>query len=409
MYWLWERKENRYRIIQSMLLLLFAGAVVACGRSSQDIPEAAAKEQMVIWCYYETDAQQQAMDDLTAGFNAVSKRYAIRWEYVPMTDFSKRLSMGYTENALPDLVLMDNPDMPYYIKTGMLADITDMEEQLRIREEYYSVLLGTVYDDGKLYGLPFNCNNVALFYRKDILQEAGIEPPADWESFAEAVNRLSNEEHYGFLMSVISGEQGAFQIMPWILSAGEDIQEIGGASTAKTYEYLYGLIASGGMDANCINYSQNDVARKFISGDTAMMENGPWTLPMLEEAGISYGIVPLPADRKQQAVVGGENICVLRGKNTDGAREFLQYCATDDVMRDFCTRTSVLPTKRTLGDSENERMQVFHRQMASSVLRTENEHWNILRDRLSEGMYEMLSTGKTASQVADELLETNIK
>ena len=110
MYWLWERKESGYRIIQSMLLLLLSGAVVVCGRNGQQIPEETVKEQMVIWCYYETDAQRQAMDDLTAGFNAVSEQYAIRWEYVPMTDFSKRLSMGYTENSLPDLVLMDNPD-----------------------------------------------------------------------------------------------------------------------------------------------------------------------------------------------------------------------------------------------------------------------------------------------------------
>lgn len=409
MFMLWEPKENRKRSIQVMLLFLLVAATAAWGRGSDQLAEEVTKEQMVIWCYYETDTQQQAMDDLTAGFNEVSEKYAIHWEYVPMTEFSKRLSIGYTENSLPDLVLMDNPDMPYYIKTGMLADITDMEGELRIREDYYSVLLRTVYDEGKLYGLPLSCNNVALFYRADILQEAGIAPPTNWENFADAVNLLSNEEHYGFLMSAISGEQGAFQIMPWILSAGEDIDEIGGSSTVKAYEYLYGLIASGGMDANCINYSQNDVARKFISKDTVMMENGPWILPMLEEAGISYGIVPLPADRKQQVVVGGENLCVLRGKNAEGAREFLEYCAEDSVMRDFCNKTSVLPTKRTLGGGEDERMRVFQRQMMWAVPRTENRHWNALRDKLSAGIYEMLAAEKTASQVADGLSEANIK
>lgn len=87
---------------------------------------------------------------------------------------------------------------------------------------------------------------------------------------------------------------------------------------------------------------------------------------------------------------------MLRGKNSDGAREFLKYCAADDVMREFCTRTSVLPTKISLGNSEDERTQVFQRQMATSVLRTENEHWNALRDKISEGIYEMLATEKTA-------------
>lgn len=397
------------KIIQSLLLLLFVSAVTACGKSRQEPADTVSGDQLVIWCYYETDAQRQAMDDLTAGFNETSPHYCIRWEYVPMTEFSRRLSIGYTENSLPDLVLMDNPDMPYYIKTDMLADITDLEEELRIREDYYPVLFGTIYDNNRLYGLPMNCNNVALFYRSDWLQEAGIAPPEDWESFAEAVNRLSNEEHYGFLMSAISGEQGAFQIMPWILSAGEDIHEIGGSSTAKAYEYLYRLIESGGMDANCINYSQNDVAREFIRGNAAMIENGPWILPMLENAGVSYDIIPLPADARQQVVVGGENIGILKGKNTDGAREFLKYCARDDVMRDFCSKTGVLPTKITLSADEDAGTEVFRQQMETAVLRTENDHWSALRDKISEGIYQMLSTEKTSSEVAADLQDTNIK
>lgn len=397
------------KITQSVLLLVLVGAAAVNGKPRQESAGTVGKEQLVIWCYYETDAQQQAMDELASGFNAVSSAYTIQWEYVPMTDFSKRLSMGYTENALPDLVLMDNPDMPYYIKTGVLADITDLEKELRIREEYYPVLLDTIYDNDKLYGLPLNCNNVALLYHPEMLEEAGIDPPTDWEDFADAVNRLKTEEHYGFLMSAISGEQGAFQILPWILSAGEDINEIGGESTARAYDYLYRLIDSGGMDANCINYSQNDVARKFINGDTAMMENGPWILPMLEEAGVSYGIVPLPANQRQQVVVGGENIGVLRGKNMDGAKEFIKYCASDSVMSEFCSKTGVLPTKITLNVDEDPRTEVFRNQMKTSVLRTENEHWNTLHDKLSEGLYEMLAAEKSASDVAAGLSDTNLK
>lgn len=409
MYKLLKAQMKKGVVWQILFLLLLIICVAACGKNEKETVEASTKEQMVLWCYYETDSQREAMDELTAGFNAVSSNYAIRWEYVPMTEFSKRLSMGYTENALPDLVLMDNPDMPYYIKTGMLTDISDLEKELRIREDYYPVLSGTVYDGGRLYGLPLNCNNVALFYRTDMLQEAGIEPPADWNSFEKAVKILKSEEHYGFLMSAVSGEQGAFQIMPWILSAGEPVNEIGGKATARAYEYLYALIDSGGMDASCINYSQNDVARKFIAGETAMMENGPWILPMLEEAGIDYGIVPLPADAGQHVVVGGENIGILNGKNETGAREFLKYCAEDEVMNRFCKKSSVLPTKMELDGGLDKRAEVFRRQMDGAVLRTENDHWNTLRDKLPAGIYEMLAEEKTPTEAAAALRDTNIK
>ena len=398
--------SNIKRIAKWGMCIAVICILSACGirNNHTENLQAVEKENLTIWCYYETQAQQEAMDELAEGFNSTSENYIIDWEYVPMTEFSKRLSISYTENTLPDLVIMDNPDMPYFIKTGLLEDITDLESELRIREDYYSILLGTVYDKQKLYGVPLNCNALALIYHTEMLAEAGVAPPDNWEEFAQVVEKLSTDGRYGFLMSAIAGEQGAFQIMPWILSAGEDIGSIGSEKTVKAYDCLYQMIASGGMDPNCINYSQIDVARKFIQGEAAMMENGSWILPMLEETGISYGIVPLPADEKQQTVIGGENIGILRGKNTEGAREFLRYCAGDDIMQAFCEKTGVLPTKRTLAGQGDEKMEVFRNQISNAVLRTENEHWNILKDALPQGIYEMQAEGKTAQEVTASLM-----
>ena len=401
------RKRWSGRVVQAILLLCGIGILAGHVRKSGENTQEKTRQQLVLWSYYETEAQQKALDELTEGFYVYSEEYEIRWEYVPMTEFSKRLSIGYTENALPDLVIMDNPDMPYYINTGLLADISILEEELEIKQMCYPVLLDTVYDRGRLYGLPWNCNNTALIYHTDMRREAGVEPPSDWEEFAAAVDALKGDGRYGFLMSAVAGEQGAFQILPWILSTGEEVGQIGAGGTVRAYDFLYGLIESGGMDANCINYSQIDVARKFISGEAAMMENGPWVLPMLEKAGLDYGIVSLPMDVRRCSVVGGENIGILRGKNTEGATEFLRYCARDEVMKAFCDATGVLPAKKALGDGRDERMDVFAGQMESAVLRTENEHWNTLRDQLPQGLYEMMAEGMTAQEAAARLVSDN--
>ena len=60
-----------------------------------------------------------------------------------MTEFSKKLTMAYTEQALPDLVLIDNPDMPVCIKMGLFEDITEFLEGLQVQENYYPDLLQT--------------------------------------------------------------------------------------------------------------------------------------------------------------------------------------------------------------------------------------------------------------------------
>ena len=150
----------------------------------------------------------------------------------------------------------------------------------------------------------------------------------------------------------------------------------------------------------------NDVARKFIGGEAAMMENGPWILPMLEEAGVSYGIIPLPADITQKSVIGGENIGILKGKNIEGAKEFIKYCGRDEVMYEFCKTSGVLPTKKSLEKrmvEENEIMSVFQLQMKSAVSRTSNDHWKSLSEQLSTAIYRMMAEGATAEALAEEI------
>ncbi|MBO5094008.1 MAG: extracellular solute-binding protein [Lachnospiraceae bacterium] len=394
---------KRWIIVCIALAVILYGCTVEKEASETEEQE---KEPLTIWCYYETGNQRMAMDDLTRGFNESQQQYEVTWEYVPMSEFSKKLSMGYTENLLPDMVLIDNPDMPVGIKTGMFVEITDIAKELRIREDYYPSVLQTVYDGETCYGLPLNCNDLALIYNKEILEEEGVQPPKDWESFREAVKKLTREDKYGFLMCAMEGEQGAFQMLPWVLATGEQIEKIDGAGTEKAFQFLYELIESGGMDVNCINYSQNDVARKFVEGETAMMENGPWILPMLDEAGISYGIVPLPADVTQKSVIGGENIGILKGKNIEGAKAFIRYCGRDDVMYAFCKTAGVLSTKKSLARrmvKENEKMAVFQLQMEHAVSRRSNEHWKSLSQQLSKAIYRMMSEDVDAETLAKEI------
>lgn len=393
--------------IKMLLWIALICLLSGCGKNTETKAEKIKeKEVLTIWCYYETEKQREAMDTLTQGFNQYQSRYQVIWEYVPMTEFAKKLFMGYTENMLPDMVLIDNPDMPTGIKTGLFVEITDIAEELCLRQDYYPSVLETVYDDETCYGLPLNCNNLALIYNKEMLEERGVVPPDDWESFAEAVKKLSDKETYGFLMSAVEGEQGAFQMLPWILAAGERIEEPDADGMERAFCFLYDLIEAGGMDANCINYSQNDVARKFIEGKAAMMENGPWVLPMLDEAGVSYGILPLPADVTQSSVIGGENIGILKGKNIEGAKEFIRYCAGDEVLYEFCKTVDVLPAKKSLEQrisEENERMAVFQKQMKTAVSRTENEHWKSFSRQLSTVIYRMMAEDAKAGDLAKEM------
>ncbi len=378
--------------------------VCGCGDGkSQDSSEGTEREKIVLWSYYETEAQHDALDELIQGFNLDQNQYEASWEYVPMTDFTKKLMMAYTEQALPDLALIDNPEMPVCIQMGLFEDITEFLEELQVEEKYYPDLLQTVSADGRMYGIPAVCNNAALIYNRQYLEEVGIESPKNREELRTAAEKLTTEEHKGFLMSGIEGEQGAFQILPWILSTGEPANELGGEGTVEALTFLHELMEEGWMSHNCINLSQTDVARVFANGEVAMMENGPWVFPMLQEAGIDYGVIALPAGGQNSVIVGGENLGILRGKNIEGAKLFLEYYNEDMVQRKFCEKSHSLPGKTNVKMRGQSDMQVIEEQMKGAIVRSGIPSWNTLSGELTEAFYRMAVGEITPEQAAARL------
>lgn len=389
--------------LKILICLLLVSVLTGCGETesiTNDVKD--AKEKLVIWSYYETKAQQDGLDWLVDSFNLSQNKYEISWEYVPMTDFTKKLAMAYTEEALPDIALLDNPNVIVCIQMGMCEDITDFLEEIRAEENYYSVVMKTVTYEEKGYGLPAVCNNLALIYNEQMLSEAGVNPPQTWEELRTAAKILTKDKTKGFLLSAKEGEQGAFQLLPWILGTGEAEDFIGNEGTEKAFTYLNDLMENGYMTKNCVNLSQTDVAQAFINGEVAMMENGPWVFSMLDKSGIDYGISRLPGDVKSCTIVGGEDFTVMKGKNVDGAESFLKYYNQNEVMKRFCEKTGGLPTKVSV-KQEDEQMEIFRQQMQDAVVRSSIPRWTNLSDALPDAFYQMVSGKKTPSEAAESL------
>lgn len=398
------RKSTRHIVIAMFMIFTMLMGLAGCTASQQNSETVEEqRENIVIWSYYETQAQQDGLDWLVENFNISQNKYTASWEYVPMTDFTKKLAMAYTEEDLPDIALLDNPNMMDCIQMGMCEDITDFLQELDIENNYYSATVATVSYENRLYGLPAVCNNLALIYNKQMLEFAGIEPPQTWDELMEAAKALTNDTTKGFLLSAKEGEQGAFQLLPWILAAGEQTDALGGSGTTKAFGYLNDMMEAGYLTKNCVNLSQTDVATAFIHKEAAIMENGPWVLDMLNNSGIDYGICRLPADEKSVTIVGGEDFAVMKGKNLEGAKAFFRYYDSNEVMGKFCEKTCVLPTKYGMTSFGNENMDIFKAQMEDAVVRSSIPHWNNMSDRIPDAFYKMVSGEKNPQEAAEYL------
>jgi multiple sugar transport system substrate-binding protein len=76
--------------------------------------------------------------------------------------------------------------------------------------------------EGKIYALPNESNGHLLFYRKDLLDAAGLAVPKTMDEYLNIVTKLTTNERSGMVLQLRRpvGLQNSFSYFLW--SAGSD-------------------------------------------------------------------------------------------------------------------------------------------------------------------------------------------
>lgn len=393
----------------AMITLTSVGCTGTGNNFTQEEKASKQPEKIVLWSYFETVAQNDMLNDLAKRFNASQNQYVVEWDYVPMVDFNKRLSMGLADNNLPDLVIIDNPNMDFYISLGLFEDITDKIADWKDKDQYYKTAWQATMYHGRCYGIPFACNSVGLFYNVDMFNKAGLAPPKTWEEFKTDAKKLTGNGVYGFGMSAIQSEQGTFQFLPWMYSTNTYLTSFDYTGGTKAFQLIADLVKEGSLSKECINWSQNDVAKKFISGKLAMMENGPWVFPAIEEANVNFkwNVAKLPIDKNYSVILGGEDVAVIKGKNVDGAMSFIRFMGSPENVKKTILTYGSIPPRRDVAMqpewSQNPKWNVFMEQMDYATLRLQNVRWPTISDTISEQLSDVIVGTTTPNEATKKL------
>lgn len=266
--------------MKKMMALLLSVAAVAGTLASTSVAFADEKKDVVIWDYFETDAQKEMMQVLIDGFNAAQDEFTATHTYVPFSDYEKQLTLGIASGQLPDLVILDGCSMASFIELGLFGDISDAEIAW---DEYIAGPLDSTMKDGKHYGIPFATNCTALYYNKDMFDAAGLAYPDEnttWEQFREMANALTKDGVIGFGNAAVNTDEGTFQCLQWLYTAGGSYLDI--ESGVDAYTLMQEMVAEGSWSKECVNWTQSDVNNNFMAGNIAMQQNGPWQVPGIE-------------------------------------------------------------------------------------------------------------------------------
>ncbi|NLK21250.1 MAG: ABC transporter substrate-binding protein [Epulopiscium sp.] len=360
-------------------------------------------KEVTFWHYF-TSINGETIQKYVDEYNGMQDDVKINFEFVPRDELLKQFTIGLVSGELPDMAFVDNPDHASFSAMGLFADITDKVNAWEDGKFLEGPLNSAKYND-KIYGLPHASNALALYYDVDMLEAAGVEPPETWEELEEAAAKLTSGNTYGLAFSSIKNEEGTFQMLPFLLSTGATVENLDSPEAEKALSYLSNLTEKGYVSKEVLNWAQGDAEKQFVSGNAAMIVNGPWIKPNLEKNAPdkNWAVTKLPKDARFASTLGGENIVITSSSEViDESWEFLKWFLSKENNIDFCKtvgrfspRSDVTP-EEVWGDDEI--MKVFADQMQYAMPRGPHPKWPEVSSVVINAVQESLSGVKAPAQ-----------
>ncbi|GHA32891.1 sugar ABC transporter substrate-binding protein [Devosia pacifica] len=132
--------------------------------------------------------------------------------------------------------------------------------------------------DGKVMAIAFMANAQHFFYRSDILEEAGLEPPTSYEEIIEAAKVIQDQGlmEYPLIASNKAGWDLAAEFVNMYLGTGGEFFAPGSAEIAINNEDGLQVLATMKemteyMDPDYMTYSANEMKADWEAGRVAMM------------------------------------------------------------------------------------------------------------------------------------------
>ena len=411
------------KIIAMLLAVMMVLAMAACAPADKDASgeskdpgtqnteaqggEETQASEVEIWYYWETVKHQEALNYLIEKYNESQSDVKVTAKYVPFADFKKQLSIGATADELPDIVIIDSPDHASYATMGIFADLTGRFDT----STYYDGPVASCTIDGKLYGIPADVNCLGLYYNEDMLKEAGVEVPTTWDELKAAAVALTKDNVTGLAFCSLQNEEGTFNFSPWLWSTGATSYDINNENGIRALTFVKDLVDSGAMSKECINWTQGDVMNQFISGNVAMMINGPWQIPTMraEAPDLNWDVTLIPKDSQYASVIGGENFAVIAGGNEDEALAFLEYLTQKEQIEYLMVAMGNIAPDKAIADqqfTDDPVMQKFAEQMEYAQARGPHAEWPSISNAISLAFNEVMTGVKTPEDAAATAQQT---
>jgi ABC-type sugar transport system, periplasmic component len=363
------------RVAAILLASTMIFGMVGCGsKETAEKKETENSQKITIWAWDESFNIHAANEakEIYAGINP-----DVEVEVVTMAqdDIVAKLNTSLSSGAyegLPNIVLIEDYRIQGYLNAYQ-EEFADMAG-VASADDFAEYKTGMNSVDGTMYGIPFDSGIAALFYRTDLVEEAGYtqEDMQDitWDKLIE-VGHAVKEKTGTDMLTLDPSDIG--QIRMTLQSAGswytgqDESVTIAGNQALKDSINTYEKLATSGLAKTISDWDQYVGATN--NGEVFCVPTGCWFSPSIanaEDQSGKWAVAAFPrmaenADSVNASALGGAGWYVLKNVgNEELAKDFLKetFASNVDLMNQLADDINLVSTLKAASTGENYSREV---------------------------------------------------
>lgn len=341
------------RAFATLLLVLLAGC--------------AKPEQGTTLRFWAMGREAEVVGELVREFEAENPGIRVDVQNIPWTAAHEKLLTAYAADGLPDVCQLGNTWIAEFATLQSLTPLQPLVDTSTVidQSDYFAGIWDTNVVDGQLVGIPWYVDTRLLFYRKDLLRQAGYSQPpktwAEWEQMNAALKKIMGARGYPVLMPLNEFEPQlsfALQQDDALLRDGDTRGNFSSPGFRRTLAFYDNMFEQGWAPKMSETQISN-VWDEFFRGFTAFYLSGPWNIREFRQrqpASLEgeWGATPLPGpDGLGAGIAGGTSLVVFRSsQKKEAAWKLIEFLSRPAIQQRFYKIIGDLPPRRSAWQSQ---------------------------------------------------------
>lgn len=266
------------------------------------------------------------------------------------------------ESADVDVIALDVIWVSEFTRAGWVLPLDELLTPAD-RRDFFEGTLEAVSYGGTVHAIPWFVGAGVLFYRKDLLDDHGFQPPETWAQLARIARAITTDQErlYGFVWQGKQYEGLVCNALEYIWSNGGSVFDDGKATidrpeNLEALKFMHSLLQEHEVSPDFVlTLTEEPARRTFQSGRAVFMRNWPYAWRLLQSEGSAVrdkvGVTVLPSfeGHEPRGTLGGWHLGVNRfSQHPEAAKTFVRFMTSVEAQKHLAMRAEYHPARRSL-------------------------------------------------------------